>query len=426
MNFTPNELAAVHDAQPGRLAHCQVSGSTELEPIIDLGHQPPCAALLDDAALHAPERTYPLRLMLCPESGLAQLDYVVPGTEIYPKSYPYRSGISKPVEAAQKAFAASLVRRLGLEAGELVVDVGSNDGTLLAAFKAHGVRVLGVEPTAVAKIAIDENGVETLQAFFTERLAREIAEDLGQARLITATHVFAHMADLGEVMRALDRLLGPDGVFVLENHYLLDVLHKHQFDSIYHEHLRTYSLKALVALFPQYGMQVFDVERAERYGGNIRAFIARQGRRPVSGAVGALLEVERREGLAEPGTWRLWRERVLANRDGFMEWLHKMRRQGQRIAGKSCPGRAATLINFYGLRPDQVPYLGELPGSLKLGKYLPGAHIPIVEETRLLAEQPDYVILFDWHYADVIAQRLRAAGLESRFVMPLPHFEVLR
>lgn len=413
-----------HDAKHGPLRRCQISGSEELHLIIDLGHQPPCDALLDEAELADPEISYPLRLMLCPQSGLAQLDYVVPGEEIYPPHYPYRAGISKPLADYQAAFAADAAGRIGLEAGELVVDIGCNDGALLAGFKALGYRTMGVEPTNIAQFAWAQ-GIEAVNEFFTERVAKDIVEDLGEARLVTMTNVFAHMAELGEVMRGIDRLLARDGVFITESHYLLDVLEKHQFDTIYHEHIRTYSLRAIAMLVEQYGLEVFDVERASRYGGNLRAYIGRRGRRPVEKRVAELQRLEEQKGLHDPRVWAMWRSRVLALRDQFMGWLVHARRTGRSVAGKSCPGRAATLINFYGIRPDQIGYLAELPNSLKLGKYLPGAHLPVVDEKRLFREQPDDVVLFSWHYGEVIAERLRAAGLHSRLVMPLPHFEVL-
>ena len=413
------------DVKPGRLDRCQITGSSELNLVIDLGHQPPCDSLLTAEMLNQPEKTYPLRLMHCPESGLAQLDYVVDGSEIYYPDYPYRSGISRPLEVYQRAFADGIVKRFAISPGALCVDIGSNDGTLLTGFKRHGCRALGVEPTNIARIARSENDIETIQQFFTEALARDIVRDYGRARVITMTNVFAHMASLGEVMRGLVQLLDSDGVFVTESHYLLDVLEKNQFDTIYHEHIRTYSLKSLLRLFSDYGMEVFDVERAERYGGNIRAYVARKGLHPVSAAVGELRALEDRVGLHTREAWNQFRGRVLDNRDRFMEFMHQARRQGRRLIGNSCPGRASTLLNFYGVTPDLMPYIGELPTSLKLGLYLPGKHIPVVKNTRIVEEQPDYLVLLSWHYMEPIVQRVRSEGVKSQLVMPLPEFKML-
>lgn len=411
-----------HDAKPGPLERCQISGSENLVEVLDLGHQPLCDALLTHAQLDQPEMTFPLRLMFCPESGLAQLGYVAPGEQVYPADYPYKAGISWPVVHAHRAMAAELVRRFG---PGFCVDVGCNDGTLLKELRELGCEVLGVEPTDVAQLAQRENGVVTLQRFFGEECSAAIRQGMGQAKLITMTNVFAHMAGLGEVMRGICTLLAKDGVFVTESHYLLDVLEKTQFDTVYHEHIRTYSLKALQLLAPQYGLEVFDVERPGRYGGNLRAYVGWAGRRPVAQAVGALRALEEARGLHSLEAWAAFRARALRARETFMAWLYRMQTSGFRVGGKSCPGRASTLINWYGIKPELVPYLAEIDGSLKIGKLSPGAHIPVVHEREMLRDPPDYLVLFAWHYGDQIIERLWREGVRSRFVVPLPEFTVV-
>jgi hypothetical protein len=397
----------MHDVAVGPLKHCQITGSKNLFEAIDLGHQPPCDALLD--SLDVPEKTYPLRLMICPESGSAQLDYVVDGAEIYPPSYPYRSGISKPLADYQRAFADGVAKRFGKGR---VVDIGSNDGTLLTGFQRHGCSVMGVEPTDVAKIAI-EAGVPTIPGFFTEAIARAI----GKAHIVTMTNVFAHMAPLGEVMRGICSMLERDSVFITESHYLLDVLQKTQFDTIYHEHIRTYSLKAICKLVGQYGLEVFDVERADRYGGNIRAYIGWKGAHSVAPSVAELLVLE--QPCFDPASWEGFRDRVQESRQKTMEFLYRTK---GKVAGVSAPGRCATLLNYFGVTPDLLPYLGELSASLKLGKFQPGCHIPIVDNERIIREQPDAVLLMAWHYARPIIERLRKEGYAGDIYAPLPTF----
>lgn len=414
-----------HDVSPGHLNYCQVCGSHDLELVLDVGHQPLCDSLLSKEQLAEPETTYPLRLFRCRSCTLTQLDYIVDGSVVYASDYPYRSGITKELEVYQRAFADGIIDLIGLEEGALCVDIGSNDGTLLTGFKRRNMRALGVEPTNIALIAQVENEIETLQSFFTEVVARDIVRDHGHAKVVTATNVFAHMALLGEVMRGIVALLDTDGVFITESHYLLDVLHKQQYDTIYHEHIRTYSLKSLVTLIEQYDLDVFDVQRADRYGGNIRAYVCRRGARPISRSVGALLKLEQEAGLDGPEIYRSFRANALQTRDELMEFAYRARRDGKRLVGNSCPGRCATLLNFCGMNVDLMPYLAEQPTSLKLGKYLPGRHIPIVENSILLDEQPDYVVLLAWHYAKPISEQLRERGLRSKFVMPLPQVELL-
>lgn len=414
-----------HDVLPGKLDYCQITGSKNLFEAIDLGHQPPCDALLTVDMLDMPEKRYPLRLMICPDSGSAQLDYVVDGKEIYYPEYPYRSGISKPLEEYQRAFADDIVKRFRLAPKSLCVDIGSNDGTLLTGFKKNGMKALGVEPTNIARIARKENKIDTIQSFFTEKVAKGIVKKYGKAKVITMTNVFAHMAPLGEVMRGISTLLDDNGVFITESQYLLDVLESNQFEGIYHEHIRTYSLKALVKLMPYYGLEVFDVGRASRYGGNIRAYVARKGVHQVTKNVADLLKEEERKGLFKPGTWAKWRERVMTNRLKFVEFVHSIKNKGLSIVGNSCPGRGAVLLNFYGLDKNILPYIAELPNGLKVGKFIPGTHIPVVSNEILFREQPDYVVILAWHYGDYIVKDLRKRGLKSKFILPLPEFKVV-
>ncbi len=414
-----------HFVKTGHIASCQVCNSKKLHTILDLGHQPPCDTLLSDKDLNEPEKTYPLRMIWCEECTGAQIDYCVDGSEVYHPDYPYKSGVTQELVEYQTKIAQGLIKKYALERGDLVVDIGSNDGTLLSGFKGTGIRTLGVEPTNIAQIA-NANGIETIQSFFDIKTAEAIKEKHGEAALIITTNTFAHMQTLGEVIAGAYSLLKEDGMFVIENHYLLDVIQGGQFDTIYHEHLRTYSLKALITLFNQYDFTVTNVERGERYGGNIRAHVTKGKGRPVSQEVSALLELEEQSGLGRLETYTAFAKRVKAARLNFMDFLISTKRSGKHIVGNSCPGRSATLLNYYGVDSELLPYLAEQPASLKLGKYLPGKHIPVVNNQRLLDEQPDYVVLLAWHYARPIMEQLKSRGLKSDFVIPLPDFRIVK
>ena len=414
-----------HDAKPGKLSKCQITNADDLFEVINLGHQPPCDALLNSETINQPEVCYPLRLNISPTSGLAQLDYVVDGELIYPKNYPYRSGISVPLVAYQQSFSDSILKDYFFPKDSIVVDIGSNDGTLLTGFKRNGMRVLGVEPTNMGRIAIDENKIDTIQEFFTEDVARNIIDEFGRAKIITMTNVFAHMAPLGEVMCGLELLLDDDGIFITESQYLLDVLDKNQFDGIYHEHIRTYSLKSLVNLFPMYGLEVFDVRRADRYGGNIRAYIAKKDLYEIKDSVKELLNIELRKKIFHPDTWKKFRQRVSDNRQKFMELAYESKKYGKTFVADSCPGRGAVLINYYGLDQSILSYVAQLPNSEKVGQFVPGTDIPIVDNSIILEDNPDYVVILAWHYADYIINNWRKKGLKSKFILPLPNFSVI-
>jgi hypothetical protein len=413
-----------HDIQAGHVPRCQICNAGTLHTILDLGHQALCDTLLSKAELASPERTYPLRMIWCEACTGVQIDFCVPAAELYHPEYPYRSGISKPLADYQRQICLSLIDKYALTPDDLVIDIGSNDGTLLGGFKDKGISVLGVEPTNMAQFA-NEAGIPTVQRFFDIAAAQEIRDTHGEAAVITATNVFAHVQALGEFIIGVYDLLETGGVFVSETHYLLDVIQDGQFDTMYHEHLRTYSLRSLIELFRPYDFTVTDIERGDRYGGNLRVHVTKGAGAEVSSNVGALLAEEEAAGLGQLATYDEFAMRVRRARLDFMSFLIEARRQGKSVVGKSCPGRAATLLNYYGADSDLIPYLAELPTSLKLGMYLPGKHIPVVDEGILFESQPDYLVLLAWHYADFIMHRLKAAGLRSDFVVPLPEFRII-
>lgn len=423
---TSSHYPAHHFVKTGHIPTCQICNSSKLHTILDLGHQPLCDTLLTKQMLDMPEKTFPLRMVWCETCSGVQIDYCVDGTEVYHPDYPYRSGITKELSEYQKNIGFSLIKKYALGKNDLVMDIGSNDGTLLSGFKKGGVKVLGVEPTNIAKIAIEENGIPTVQSFFDIEAAKEILKDHGSASLITATNMFAHMQTLGEVIMGIYTLLTPNGVFVSETHYLLDVIQGGQFDTIYHEHLRTYSLHSLIALFEPYDFTVTDVERGDRYGGNIRVHVTKGKGRPVSKEVKKLLAIETKAGLGKLSTYTAFADRVKKARLEFMDFLIQTKKDGVHIVGNSCPGRAATLLNYYGVDDQFLPYLAEQPTSLKLGMFLPGKHIPVVNNEVLLKEQPAYVVLLAWHYAKPIMEQLKARGLKSDFVIPLPDFKIVK
>ncbi len=414
----------IHDFEPGHLEMCQVCNSARLEVVLDLGHQPPCDSLLTPAQLNEPEATYPLRMIRCTDCGLVQIDHVVDGSKVYHQEYPYRSGITKELADHHHRLSIDLVRRQHTPADSLVVDIGSNDGTLLKGFKRQGMRVVGIEPTNVARFAVAD-GIETIQSFFSDTVADEIVKQHGKAKIITATNVFAHMATLGQVIRGVERLLDDDGVFVIENHYLLNIIEQLQYDSIYHEHLRSYSMKPLVQLFDYYDLSVVDAYRVASYGGSIRVYVAKGRGKPASPSLSNLIAEEKQAKLYDTETYTAFRNKVLQTKRGLYKLAVDAERKGERFVGNSCPGRCSTLLNYVGIDRELMPYIAEQPTSLKLGLHLPGKHIPVVNNKILFEEQPDYVVMLAWHYGQPITEDLRRRGLKSKLVMPLPELRII-
>lgn len=408
----------------GHINKCQICNSDKLHLILDLGHQPLCDSLLTREMLNLAEITYPLRMCWCEECSLVQIDYCVDGNVVFHPDYPYRTGVTKELVEYQKSISNSIISKYNIKKEDLIIDLGSNDGTLLSGFKDHGIKVLGVEPTNIAKIA-NKNKIETIQEFFGLEIAKKIKSDFGNAQIILATNMFAHISNLGEVISGIELLLKEDGKFIFENHYLLDVIERGQFDTIYHEHLRTYSLRSLIKLFSYYNFTITDVERGSRYGGNIRVHATKGKNKPVSDNVKKLLDLEEKVGLNDIETYRKFANRVKKAKKDFLNFMNDVKEKGKSIVANSCPGRSVTLLNYYGIDKDLIPYITEQSTSLKLGMYLPGKHIPIIDNKILVQDQPDFIILLAWHYSEPIMKQLRSRGLKSTFIIPLPDLQIV-
>ena len=401
------------------IARCQISRSTDLQSVLFLGFVPPVNDMQPVGARPVERRMYPLELLYCPDSHLVQIGCQVDPDILFPPEYPYTSGTTRIL---RENFADLFERcrdRLGLDASSFVIDVGSNDGTLLANFKAGGCRVLGIEPTDVARLA-NRRGIHSLQAFFSRETARTVAAEYGRASLVTATNVFAHVPDIDEVVNGILDVLDESGVFVSESHYLLDLIGTLQYDTVYHEHLRYYSLHSLKFLLEKHGLEIFRAERIPTHGGSIRVFAARKGRYPADASVSKQLREERRAGLLDPETYRRFASDVLQSKLDLLGLLRDVRADGGRVYGVGAPSRASTLIAYTGLDHEMIDCVVEIEGSRKIGKYMPGARIPVFEESVLFSDQPEYALLFSWHIAGELMPGLTRKGYRGKYIVPLP------
>lgn len=413
-----------HDLRLGHIVSCQVCGSRDLQAIIDLGYHPPCDSLLTRPQLWEAERFYPLNLVRCRVCGLVQIDYVVDPTVVFHPDYPYQSGITPTLVSFLQRIATDLKSRYQLKKHSLVVDIGSNDGTLLQGFKNLGMRILGVEPTNIADIA-NEREIPTVKSFFSEDVSKTILKKHGKATVVTATNMFAHVQLLGSMIRGVRDMLEDGGIFLTESHYLSSILETVQYDSVYHEHLKYYSLKPLIKLFKYYGFVVTDAERIPNYGGSIRV-VARKGKgHEVSDRLMDLVREEEKAGVYEEEAYVTFRNRIIQSKIDLQAMLLDLKRKGHRVPGIGCPGRSSTLLNYCNVDPELMPYIAEQSTCLKVGLYLPGKHIPIIDEKTLLKENPSYCVMLSWHYAAPIIRNLRKKGLTSKIIMPLPHVHIV-
>lgn len=402
---------------------CYICEKNNLTEILDLGdHPPPLILLSENEIKNKTESMFPLKLFLCDNCGLVQLENAV-DPELLFREYSYTSSASTAFKNHLHDFAKYLVKKFGLNKNDLVIDIASNDGTLLEGFLPFGVKVLGVEPSTVAKLA-EKKGVRTVNDFFDENVAKTILEKWGKAKVITATNVFAHIHKLDSLMKGIKLLLHDNGTFVSENHYLMDLIEKLEYDTIYHEHLRYYGLHQLVKLFEKYGMVVYDVERISTHGGSIRVFTSLKNKNEVNSSVISLLDKENAMGLTSKQTLISFADRVRENKSELLFLLNKLRSEGKKIVGISAPARSCTILNYCKIDSTLLDYITE-SSPLKIGKYTPGTYLQIKDDSLLNDEQPDYALLFSWHLKDSIVPKLRQNGFKGKFIIPLPKPHIL-
>lgn len=406
-----------------RVDACQVCHGSTLERVVFIGYLPPVNQMRPVGQRPAEQPAYPAELLHCTTCGLAQLGLTVDPNILFPPDYPYTSGTTKILRDNFAELARQVAELYPLPAGSLVIDVGSNDGTLLGNFKEAGHRVLGMEPTDAGELA-RQKGIPTEQVFFGRASAARVRERAGRAKLVTAANVFAHIEDVHEVVEGILDLLDDDGLFVSESHYLLGLIEGLQYDTIYHEHLRYYSLRSLTHLLAMHGLEPVHAVQIPTHGGSIRVYAARVGTRPVSPSVAAILRLEHEAGLEGPAL-RAFQRRVTTSKLQLHALLAPLKARGARIYGVGAPSRASTLICHAGLDDGIMEAVVEVPGSRKIGKYMPGTIIPVVDEARLFSDPPEFALLLSWHIADELVPKLRARGYKGGFIVPLPEPRVI-
>lgn len=401
------------------ITRCQNCGGATLSSIVFLGYIPPVNTMPEIGSVPEEQSAYPLEMLRCGDCGMAQIGCDVDQTVLFPYSYPYLSGTTRILRENFADLYRQVMAHYPLAADDLVIDIGSNDGSLLINFKEGGHRVLGIEPSQAGDVA-NKRGVDTLIAYFSGETARTVRAEHGPAKIITAANVFAHITDVHAVVEAVKALLADGGLFISENHYLLDLLKTVQYDTIYHEHLRYYALGSLKALFDAHGMEIVRVQRIPTHGGSVRVFSALKGTHPVDASVGALLAEEAAFGLTDGRAFEDFRRNVVRSKVELYELLAGIVRDGGRVYGIGAPSRASTLINYVGLDDGVVGCVMETATSHKIGKYVPGTRIPVLDETKLFEDQPEYALLLSWHIADELIANLKRKGFRGQFIVPLP------
>ena len=407
------------DASSKTLVACRICGSPVLVPYLDLGATPLANSYLTAKDLNEPEFKEDLSLLICPSCGLSQLTKVVHPDLMF-RNYLYVSSTTDTFQKHCEELARTTTSRIHAKDGELVLDIASNDGCLLSKFREIGMNVVGVDPAENLAREANASGIETLNAYWSQSVAKDLAARFGSPVIITATNVFAHVDDLHEFVRGVATCLARKGIFVIECPYVLDFIEKNEFDTAYHEHLSYIGITPLVRLMHMHDMEVFDVEYfADLHGGTIRTYVCRRGEMERSPHVLEFMERESRFGITKEAPYRSFGERVLLNKKQLRALIARERAAGKTIWAYGASAKGNTLVNFFGIGSDDVPMAID-DNPKKWGYYTPGAHMRIVSIEELKASKVDYLLLLAWNFQKEIMRRCQAAHFGGGFILPVP------
>ncbi len=400
---------------------CHVCGSGHLGVFLSLGPMPLANAFLRSSDEFAEEARYPLDLALCESCSHVQLvDVIDPGALFH--EYPYVTGTSETMNAHNRQHAISLGEELELGSGDLVVEIASNDGSLLRCFQAIGAKTLGIEPAANIAELGRESGVETLTMFFDSAAADDLVTRYGRARLVIAKNVLAHVDEPRDFLRGCATLAGAGGVVVIEVPYLGDMISRGEYDTVYHEHLSYFSMKSLVHLSESAGLVVDRVERLSVHGGSLRLMLrGPEADKRHCDEAETLAAVEQKAGLYTPARYEEFAADAFHNRDEVREMLQRLRHEGRSIAAYGAPAKGNTLLNWCGLDTSLVEFTVDR-NPLKVGMFTPGMHLPVQPVSTLLSRLPDCALLLPWNLVDEIrSQQREYQARGGRFIVPIPH-----
>lgn len=400
---------------------CRVCGEDALYPFLDLGAMPPSNGFL--VSPDERERAFPLEVVFCEDCNHVQLQHTVDREFLF-SEYHYFSSASEPLHEHFAAYADAVESRY-LDSGDFVVEIGSNDGVLLRQF-GDTISTLGVDPAENVAEAAREHGVETITELFSPGVAEHIRTEYGTADVVCANNVVGHIDDLHGLMRGIDAVLAPDGTFVVEVPYLIDLLSNHQFDTIYHEHISYFSVRALERLVEQFDMRIVDLDRIDVHGGTIRAHIQRQSAgRDAGRAVSDLTNLELAMGLHERDTYDDFRNRVERTRSRINTLLDRLKGDDVSIVGYGAPAKGNVLLNYCDIGPGTLEYLLDTTPK-KQGTVSPGMNIPVRSPDVFYEDPPEYALLLAWNYKSAILEKetqYRDGG--GRFIVPIPYVDIV-
>lgn len=406
---------------------CRFCGTPLKQLFADLGTTPLSNQYVTDVQMDAGlDKAYPLIARVCGSCFLVQADEVVGHDAIFDEDYMYFSSYSDSWVAHAKRYADEMRARFGLDESSLVVEVASNDGYLLQHFKAQGVGVLGVEPTASTATAALKKGIETRIEYFGEKTGKVLAAEGLKADLMAANNVLAHVPDISNFAAGFTEVLKPEGVVTFEFPHLLNLMRLGQFDTIYHEHYSYLSLLFVEQLMARVGLRVFDVDELTTHGGSLCVFACHEGaghaRQP---SVDKMIATERKAGLDDLATYAAFADLVTRSKASFLAFLAEAKAKSQSVYAYGAAAKGNTFFNVCGVTQKDVVCVADRSHA-KQGKRLPGSHIPIVSPEQLLEASPDYVVIVPWNLVDEIRASLQPlADRGTQFVTTIPETKLV-
>lgn len=406
--------------------NCRYCNSSLDDVFVDLVNAPPSNSFLNEEQLNEPEIFYPLKVFVCRECFLVQIDEYKTSESIFGKEYVYFSSYSTSWLQHASQYVDQMTSRFRLNEKSLVIELASNDGYLLQYFQQKKIPVLGIEPAAGTAAVAKDRGINTMIEFFGVDIARKLLQEGQQPDLLLGNNVLAHVPDIRDFVEGMKILLKSDGVITMEFPHLMQLVENNQFDTIYHEHFSYLSLLTVRSIFSSFGLEIFDVQELPTHGGSLRIYAKHQEDRSkeINSRVPELLAKEELRGVNTISFYRDFRKATLKVKLEFVSFLVQQKASGKKIVGYGAAAKGNTLLNYCGIKNDLIDYVVDA-NPYKQGKFLPASHIPVVVEERLKSDEPDFVVIFPWNLKDEIVTQLsyiRSWG--GKFIVPIPHLEI--
>lgn len=405
---------------------CRHCGTELTLPLIDLGSAPPSNAYLTEKTLKAPEKWYPLSVLVCQKCWLVQTEDYAGAEELFDAEYAYFSSFSTSWLQHAKQYVDEVVARFSLDANSHVVEVAANDGYLLQYVKDKGIPCLGIEPTASTAAAARAKGIEIAEEFFGVEYAKQLVEQGRAADLTAANNVLAHVPDINDFVAGFAVLLKPQGIATFEFPHLMQMIQNNQFDTVYHEHFSYLSLTAVKQIFEHNGLNIFDVQELPTHGGSLRVFAQRKdtGKQLLNAAIDELLDKENVAGIKLPELYQDFQQRANNIKYDLTAFLIEAKQQGKKVMAYGAAAKGNTLLNYAGIRVDLLPCVVDL-NPAKKGKFLPGSRVPVVDESAIKDRKPDYIVILPWNLREEVkAQLSYVREWDCKFVTAVPSLQI--